>query len=111
MNLVLYLITQSMDGESMQRMFQNTFVSNFTVRGDFSIVNGRIIYCNRIVVPSALRSEVLDRIHDGHQSVTKSRERANMAVWWPDVSRGIQNKVSTHANSAKRIYPNRGKSR
>ena len=46
----------------------------YTVRGDLSVVNGKIIYCNRIVVPSALRSEVLDRIHDGHQGVTKSRE-------------------------------------
>ena len=67
----------------------------YTVRGDLSVVNGKIIYCNRIVVPTALRSEVLDRIHDGHQGVTKSRERANMAVWWPGISRDIQNKVST----------------
>ncbi|KAL9963006.1 hypothetical protein ACROYT_G032167 [Oculina patagonica] len=67
----------------------------YTVRGDLSVVNGKIIYCNRIVVPSVLRSEVLDRIHDGHQGVTKSRERANMAVWWPGISHDIQNKVST----------------
>jgi len=59
------------------------------------VVNGKIIYYNRTVVPSALRSEVLDRNHDGHQGVTKSRERANMAVWWPGISRDIQNKVST----------------
>ena len=68
----------------MQRMVQNRFVSNFTVRGDFSIVNGRMIYCNRIVVPSVLRSKVLDRIHDGHQSVTKSREKANLTWLYGD---------------------------
>ena len=67
----------------------------YTVRGDLSVVNGKLILCSRIVVPSALRSEVLDRIHDGHQGVAKSRERANMAVWWPGISRDIQNKVSS----------------
>ena len=66
-----------------------------TVRGDLSVVSGKIIYCNRIVVPPDLRSEVLDRIHDGHQGVVKSRERANMAVWWPGISHDVQNKVST----------------
>ena len=66
----------------------------YSVRGDLSVVNGKIIYCNRIVIPSALRSEVLDRIHDGHQGVAKSRERANMVVWWPGISHDIQNKVS-----------------
>jgi len=64
------------------------------VRGDLSVVNGKIIYWNRIVVPSPLRSEVLDRIHDGHEGVTKSRERANMAVWLPGFSRDFQNKMS-----------------
>ena len=66
----------------------------YSVRSDLSVVNGKIIYCNRIVIPSALRSEVLDRIHDGHRGVAKSRERANMVVWWPGISRDIQNKVS-----------------
>ena len=33
----------------------------YTVRGVLSVVNGKIIYCNRTVVPSALQSEVLDR--------------------------------------------------
>ena len=63
------------------------------VRGEFSVVDGKIIYHNRLVLPSPLQSEVLERIHDGHQGVARCRERANMSVWWPGISRDIQSKV------------------
>ena len=63
------------------------------VRGEFSVVDGKIIYHNRLVIPSPLQSEVLERIHDGHQGVARCRERANMSVWWPGISRDIQSKV------------------
>ena len=66
------------------------------VRGELSVVDGKIIYHNRLVIPSSLESEVLERIHDGNQGMTRcdSRERANMSVWWPGISRDIQSKVS-----------------
>ena len=57
-------------------------------------MDGKIFYHNRLVIPSSLRSEVLERIHDGHQGMTRCRERANMSVWWPGSSRDIQIKVS-----------------
>ena len=42
------------------------------------IVDGKIIYHNRLVIPSSLRSQVLERIHDGHQGMNRCRERANI---------------------------------
>ena len=66
----------------------------YAVRGDLSVTDGKIIYQNRLVIPPVLQSEVLERIHDGHQGITKCRERANMSVWWPGIGRDILNKVS-----------------
>lgn len=51
-------------------------------------------YHNRLVIPSSLQSEVLERIHLGHHGMTRCHERANVSIWWHSISRDIQSKVS-----------------
>ena len=36
---------------------------------------------------------MLDRIHESHQGITKCRERAKRALWWPGLSRQIEDPV------------------
>lgn len=48
-----------------------------------------------MIIPGKLRVEILDRIHDGHQGLSKCRERANTSVWWPSISSQIKLKVSS----------------
>ncbi|MGH0124947.1 UNVERIFIED_CONTAM: hypothetical protein FKN15_020833 [Acipenser sinensis] len=47
----------------------------------------------RIVIPPSLRQEILDKIHEGHQGISKCRERAKQSVWWLGVSRQLQDLV------------------
>ena len=37
-----------------------------------------------------MRLEILDRVHEGHQGVIKCRERAKQTIWWPEISKQIQ---------------------
>ena len=37
----------------------------------------------RLIIPSSIRLEIPDRIHDGHQEIVKCRRRTKDSVWWP----------------------------
>ena len=63
-------------------------------RGHLTVVDGLLIYDDRIVIPRSLRLEILDRIHEGHLGITKCRARARNSVWWPGLSCSIADMVS-----------------
>ena len=52
-----------------------------------------LLKASRIVIPSSMRLETLDKIYKGHQGITKCRERAKNSVWWLGLNREIQDPV------------------
>lgn len=59
------------------------------VRSSLSVENELLLFGSGIVILSKLHHEVLQRIHEGHQGLTKCRLRAQLPVWWPGISRDI----------------------
>ena len=62
-------------------------------RGELTIVKGILLKSTRLVIPSAMRLEILDRVDEGHQGITKCRERAKQSIWWPGLSKQIQDMI------------------
>ena len=48
---------------------------------------------DRAIIPLALRLDVSGMIHTGHQGIQKCRETAKSGVWWPNISKQIEDLV------------------
>ena len=64
------------------------------IRQELSVNNGLLLRGNRLVIPNSLQSEILEKLHSGHQGLTKCRLRAKQSVWWPNICQHIEEKVS-----------------
>lgn len=47
----------------------------------------------KLIVPKALRHEMLGRIHTGHMGVQKSKEHARDVLFWPGMCKEIKKMV------------------
>lgn len=53
-----------------------------------------------VLVPVDQKKEALETLHLGHQDIVKCRKQANSNLWWPGISRNIQQK----SNNAKLVW-------
>jgi transposase InsO family protein len=79
----------------------------YAVRNELSEHQGLLTRGNRIIVPALLHDDILRKIHEGHQGITKCRERAKAAVWWPGISARIKKMVEEckHCQEKKPTQP------
>ena len=57
------------------------------------IEDGLILKGDRIIIPEALRSQILDALHTGHQSKSKCLLLVRESVFWPDITNDIKQLV------------------
>ena len=62
-------------------------------RADIHVADGILLKGERILIPAPMRREMLERIHHGHQGMTKCFARAQQSMWWPGLSRDIRELV------------------
>ena len=55
--------------------------------------NGLITKGARLMIPSTLRSKVLEQIHEGHMGIEKCMLKARDSVFWPGISNDIRETV------------------
>ncbi|KAF0308894.1 uncharacterized protein FJT64_019937 [Amphibalanus amphitrite] len=65
------------------------------VRGMLALDGGLIVYGPRLVIPARLRRDILDRLHQSHQGIERTKRRARLCVYWPGIDRDVTNVVSS----------------
>ena len=59
-------------------------------------VDGDLVLCGqRLIVPSSLRRDVLQKLHASHQGEERTKRRARQVVYWPGIDRDISNTVKS----------------
>ena len=72
-----------------------------SVAAELSVENELLLKGSRIVAPTELRSEILDKLHEGHLGITKCHARARQSVWWPGISQHLAEKVKNCVECTK----------
>jgi hypothetical protein len=63
---------------------------------------------SRVLIPPSLRIEILQSLHSEYQGVNGMNERAKACVYWPGITRDIEN-IGAACNSCNRNMPSNPK--
>lgn len=63
----------------------------FKIRESLCFVDGLLLYSEKIVVPHALRCDMLKLLHEGHVGMEKAKSRARQIFYWPGINIDIEN--------------------
>ena len=73
----------------------------WNIRHELNEAEGLIFKANQLVIPTAMRPDMLNLIHESHLGIEKCKSRARAALFWPGMSNDIYEKVSKCATCAK----------
>ena len=73
------------------------------IRDQLHVANDLIMFGGRIVIPCELRGDILNKMHESHLGITKTRSRAAELIYWPGLMRDIETHIRpcTICNSLK----------
>ncbi len=65
------------------------------IRTHLSVEDDLILYGCRLLIPTKMRRNVLEQLHDSHQGLVRTQQRAQLTVYWPHMSVDIDNVTSS----------------
>ena len=76
-------------------------------REELTVESGVLLWGSRVVVPTPLRQQVLELLHESHPGSTRCKQLARSYVWWPGLDADIEREVSNCTSCAEnRREPN-----
>lgn len=68
----------------------------------FEYMDGIIFKDNLVYIPRSLRPEMISRVHDGHMGIDRCKRNGREVMFWPGMSRDIENAVRRCAACSQR---------
>ena len=74
---------------------------------ELTVKDGLLLRGNRLVIPASMQSDVLKKLHTGHQGIVKCRMRVRESVWWPgQVSKQLKELID-NCSECRKVSHNR----
>ena len=67
----------------------------WTYRDELSVLDGLVLKGTRIIIPNSCREDVLDKVHEGHFGIERTKLRARDSVYWPQMNHDIETLIKT----------------
>ena len=64
-------------------------------QSSLSVVEGCLLFGERVVVPTSLQNRVLKQFHSGHQGINRMKALARSYVYWPNMDTQLEQLVNT----------------
>lgn len=62
----------------------------YKLKNDIYICDDILFLENKLIVPEALRKQMLEKLHEGHMSIEKTKNRARQIFYWPRLAADIE---------------------
>ena len=73
----------------------NPLISQYwPLRDEIHVIDGIVLMGERIIIPISMRQEMLEKLHESHLGMDKCRARARAVMYWPAMSRDINELVA-----------------
>ena len=69
--------------------------SYWNYRDELSVLDSLILKGTRIIIPSECRDDVLEKLHEGHFGIDRTKLRARDSVYWPQINQDIETLVKS----------------
>ena len=71
----------------------NQLIPYIPHKDNLTIQNGLIMKGNRVLIPKALHTKMIDILHEPHLGITKTKQLARDTIFWPNIDTQIISKI------------------
>ncbi|XP_014676736.1 PREDICTED: uncharacterized protein K02A2.6-like [Priapulus caudatus] len=78
-----------------QNELPTTLRQYWSYRDELSIQDGIIVKGERVVIPASMQCYILEKLHESHQGIEKTKMRARTCVFWKTCNPDIENMIKS----------------
>ena len=92
---VLHFVTNGWPSTWLHNQDKNEVRTYLNTQTEITSKDGVLLRDSRVIIPTALRARVLNRLHLVHIGIIRMKSLARMHVWWPNIEVNIAAEVTS----------------